>query len=377
MASRIEPSPRTPEVLGQARPAWRMNHRGPTLRWQAAGGAARNGATAAQARRRTLSVRGNRSLWPRFYRTDRAPPLVRPRPIGFRRTARRRRSSTQNSPPNRPTSITPTSAWSAPGSRRGGCGPNEADLGGTFKARFERDAFDEALQQAPEPARSRQRALVFGRIDRYAESSQTTESFHIGAWPWPTTTRSPGRRLAGAVAEPFYRATGREPMGLVRRRHFVVEGRPAGHRGRAVRGGYLGVGHDEGLVDSEETEPAEDDVRPTLRILDAAGWSVVTGTWATSSPPSRSSRTRSSAPPGRRLVVQGGPGTGKTVVALHRAAYLLYTYRFPWQDQGVLVMGRTECSSDTSSGSAVPRRGAGVEQVVQPVSFRACSGRCT
>jgi DNA helicase IV len=39
------------------------------------------------------------------------------------------------------------------------------------------------------------------------------------------------------------------------------------------------------------------------------------------------------------LVVQGGPGTGKTVVALHRAAYLLYTNRFPLEDQGVLVIG--------------------------------------
>ncbi len=39
------------------------------------------------------------------------------------------------------------------------------------------------------------------------------------------------------------------------------------------------------------------------------------------------------------LVVQGGPGTGKTAVALHRAAYLLYTYRFPLESQGVLVVG--------------------------------------
>jgi hypothetical protein len=38
-------------------------------------------------------------------------------------------------------------------------------------------------------------------------------------------------------------------------------------------------------------------------------------------------------------VVQGGPGTGKTVVALHRAAYLLYTHRFPLEGQGVLVVG--------------------------------------
>ena len=39
------------------------------------------------------------------------------------------------------------------------------------------------------------------------------------------------------------------------------------------------------------------------------------------------------------LVVQGGPGTGKTVVGLHRAAYLLYTHRFPLEGQGVLVLG--------------------------------------
>ncbi len=37
--------------------------------------------------------------------------------------------------------------------------------------------------------------------------------------------------------------------------------------------------------------------------------------------------------------MQGGPGTGKTVVALHRAAYLLYEHRFPLDGQGVLVVG--------------------------------------
>src|SRR5687768_18427778 len=69
-------------------------------------------------------------------------------------------------------------------------------------------------------------ALVFGRIDRLAESPEAVESFHIGRLavadeqsdPVVVDWRAP-------VAEPFYRATGREPMGLVRRRHFVVEGR--------------------------------------------------------------------------------------------------------------------------------------------------------
>src|SRR2546430_2250883 len=39
------------------------------------------------------------------------------------------------------------------------------------------------------------------------------------------------------------------------------------------------------------------------------------------------------------LVVQGGPGTGKTAVALHRAAYLLYTYRRQLSARGVLIVG--------------------------------------
>src|SRR5437763_569480 len=45
------------------------------------------------------------------------------------------------------------------------------------------------------------------------------------------------------------------------------------------------------------------------------------------------------APLGGVLVVQGGPGTGKTAVALHRAAYLLYTHREQLGRRGVLIVG--------------------------------------
>ena len=51
------------------------------------------------------------------------------------------------------------------------------------------------------------------------------------------------------------------------------------------------------------------------------------------------SRTRSSGPAPRRSRGPGRPGTGKTAVALHRAAYLLYTHRFLLERQGVLVIG--------------------------------------
>ena len=61
---------------------------------------------------------------------------------------------------------------------------------------------------------------------------------------------------------------------------------------------------------------------------------------ATSSPPSEREQDEIiRGPLPGMLVVQGGPGTGKTAVALHRAAYLLYTHRFPLEQQGVLVIG--------------------------------------
>mgnify|MGYP007050315737 CR=1 FL=1 len=130
---------------------------------------------------------------------------------------------------------------------------SEADLGGTFQARFERNAFDEALVKRLADLELGNAALVFGRIDRHAEhrseGNTELESFHIGrlavadadADPVVVDWRAP-------VAEPFYRATGRDPMGLARRRHFVVDGpRLLGIEDELFGAGHLGVGHDDGL----------------------------------------------------------------------------------------------------------------------------------
>src|ERR671910_732219 len=57
---------------------------------------------------------------------------------------------------------------------------SEADLGGTFQARFERNAFDEALIKRLADLDLGDAALVFGRIDRMAEGPEAVESFHIG-----------------------------------------------------------------------------------------------------------------------------------------------------------------------------------------------------
>jgi DNA helicase IV len=216
---------------------------------------------------------------------------------------------------------------------------NEADMGGTFQARFERNAFDEALIKRLTDLDLGDAALVFGRIDRMTESPDILEAFHIGrlavadeqSEPVVVDWRAP-------VAEPFYRATGREPMGLVRRRHFVVEGRKVlGLEDELFGEGHLGVGHDEGLVDSDVPERQGLRGFSTLIASLERGRSGSLGDIVATIQAEQDEIIRS--PQHGVLVVQGGPGTGKTVVALHRAAYLLYTHRFPLEDQGVLVIG--------------------------------------
>ena len=243
---------------------------------------------------------------------------------------------------------------------------HEGTLGGTFQARYERDVFDEAVVNRLTQLDLGDAALVFGRIDRHAESPEAVESFHIGrlavadehSEPVVVDWRAP-------VAEPFYRATGRDPMGLARRRHFAAQGRELlGIEDELFGEGHLGV--------PEETETNGQ----------ANGANVATGLRGYSTLLAALERGRTGqlgdivatiqgeqdeiirSPQAGVLVVQGGPGTGKTVVALHRAAYLLYTYRFPLEDQGVLVIGPNRVFLRYIE-QVLPSLGeAGVEQVV-------------
>jgi DNA helicase IV len=222
----------------------------------------------------------------------------------------------------------------------------EADLGGTFQARFERNAFDEALIKRLADLDLGNAALVFGRIDRHRvdDAGQATdngdlEGFHIGrlavadddAEPVVVDWRAP-------VAEPFYRATGRDAMGLARRRHFAVEGRTLlGIEDELFGAGHLGVGHDEGLDEVGSNVAGSLRGYSTLIASLERGRTGTLGDIVATIQSEQDEIIRS--PQAGVLVVQGGPGTGKTVVALHRAAYLLYTHRFPLEDQGVLVIG--------------------------------------
>jgi DNA helicase IV len=269
---------------------------------------------------------------------------------------------------------------------------NEASMGGTMQARFERNAFDEALVKRLNDLDLGDAALVFGRIDRFVTDGDSggdpsgtdrahaglldapstdgpvTEAFHIGrlavadehSEPVVVDWRAP-------VAEPFYRATGRDPMGLVRRRHFAVEGRTVlGLEDELFGAGHLGVGHDDGLSDNGRRD--DGDGRPAIRgysTLLAALERGRTGTLGDIVATIQAEQDEIIRSPQQGvLVVQGGPGTGKTVVALHRAAYLLYTHRFPLEDQGVLVIGPNRVFLRYIE-RVLPSLGeAGVEQVV-------------
>jgi len=220
---------------------------------------------------------------------------------------------------------------------------NEADTGGTFQARFERNAFDEQLVKRLEELDLGDASLVFGRVDRIGDEPDTTEAFHIGRLAIADEDREPVVvDWRAPVAEPFYRATGREPMGLARRRHFAIEGRTLlGIEDELFGEGHLGLGHDEGLADAGDGAVVAGDTGlrgySTLLASLERGRTGTLGDIVATIQGEQDEIIRS--PQHGVLVVQGGPGTGKTVVALHRAAYLLYTHRFPLEDQGVLVIG--------------------------------------
>jgi DNA helicase IV len=234
--------------------------------------------------------------------------------------------------------------------------------GGTFQARLERNVFDENLVHRLEQLDLGDAALVFGRIDRTAEEGDEIEAFHIGRLAVADANREPVVvDWRAPVAEPFYRATGREPMGLLRRRHFVVESaRLLALEDELFGEGHLGIGHDEGLGGEDPRQG----LRGYSTLLTVLGKSRTgqLGDIVATIQSEQDEIIRS--PQGGVLVVQGGPGTGKTVVALHRAAYLLYTHRFPLEDQGVLVIGPNRIFLRYIE-RVLPSLGeAGVEQVI-------------
>ncbi|WP_206440604.1 HelD family protein [Streptomyces scabichelini] len=168
-------------------------------------------------------------------------------------------------------------------------------------------------------------SLCFGRIDL-----TTGTTHHIGRigiraddtehTPILIDWRAP-------VARPFYLATGHTPMGLRRRRHITTEGRAV----TALHDEILDLGDEERT--GHEGHAGDD-------VLLAALNSARTGRMSDIVQTIQAAQDRIIRAPHRGvLVVEGGPGTGKTAVALHRAAYLLYEHRELLARRAVLIVG--------------------------------------
>ncbi|MFI5628011.1 HelD family protein [Streptomyces sp. NPDC051664] len=167
--------------------------------------------------------------------------------------------------------------------------------------------------------------LCFGRIDR-----RDGVTYHIGRigirrddvarTPLLIDWRAP-------VARPFYLATGYEPMGLRRRRHITTQGRTV-----------TGL-HDE-IMDLADTNRTGYESHDADEVLLAALNTARTGRMGDIVSTIQAEQDRIIRAPQRGvLVVEGGPGTGKTAVALHRAAYLLYAHREQLAKRAVLIVG--------------------------------------
>jgi DNA helicase IV len=194
---------------------------------------------------------------------------------------------------------------------------------GTPQARSERDAFAGTLEHRIGQLRAVQDRLCFGRLDlrdgqrhyigRIGLSDEQQDKLLVD-WRAP-------------VAAPFYQATAAAPGGVVRRRHLTTSGRQIVHlddevfdlsaideAGRATLQG-------EGALMAAVTAPRTGRMGDIVATIQAEQDRIVRDDLA------------------GVLVVQGGPGTGKTAVALHRAAYLLFTHRRRLERSGVLVVG--------------------------------------
>jgi DNA helicase IV len=209
--------------------------------------------------------------------------------------------------------------------------------GESAAAQAERDAAFGRCSERLAQLDAADRGLCFGRLDLL--DGDTRHIGRIGILPDAADEDdNPGRApllidWRAPAARPFYLATGFSPQGVRLRRHIREQ-----HR-------QVTEVHDEVLGQDASGEPTTDEpvtndpVTGEAALLAALNEGrtgqmrdIVATIQAEQDQVIRSGRDGI-------LVVQGGPGTGKTAVALHRAAYLLYTYRENLATRGVLMIG--------------------------------------
>ena len=209
---------------------------------------------------------------------------------------------------------------------------------GRFQARVERDIAAAEQGRRLAQLNAVERGMVFGRTDGRGAGSdgQRPEAGQDGA-PATLYIGRIGLRddehepklidWRAPAARPFYAATPKDPDGLIRRRHIYT-------RARTV------TGVDDEVFDLDRLSEPDRQSLSGEAMLIASITAERTGrmTDVVATIQAEQDRVIRAGLPGV-LVVQGGPGTGKTVAALHRAAYLLYTHRRTLERRGVLVIG--------------------------------------
>ena len=203
------------------------------------------------------------------------------------------------------------------------------NVGGNHQSRSERDTFARLYEDRIVQLREVDDRLAFGRLETASDEDSGASVYrYIGRVGLRDEDQHPillDWRVPQASA--FYQATAATPLGARARRHLLSKGRrivkiedeildanllegdaAALHQGEGALLAALTAQRTGHMTDIVSTIQAEQDriIRSDLKGV---------------------------------LVVQGGPGTGKTAVALHRAAYLLYTHRDRLKNSGVLIVG--------------------------------------
>src|SRR3954471_15730200 len=196
------------------------------------------------------------------------------------------------------------------------------ESGGTPQGRAQREATRSHYAEQLAQMNSVENGLCFGRLDFTAGSPRYIGRLGLSAEehdrdPLLVDWRAPAARS-------FYLATAVSPDGVTRRRHLRTRGRVLTGLDDEVldlaAGGREDVTGEAALL-SALTASRTGRMRDIVETIQAEQDEVIRAGLA------------------GVLVVQGGPGTGKTAVALHRAAYLLYTHRAQLTRHGVLVLG--------------------------------------
>ncbi|GAA2758577.1 HelD family protein [Actinopolymorpha rutila] len=190
----------------------------------------------------------------------------------------------------------------------------------------ERQSYHELLTGRLSQLRAVERGLCFGRLDN--DDDTRLYIGRIGLFdddyePVLIDWRAP-------VAQAFYGATPARRLGIRRRRHLRT-------RGRTVVGIEDDVLDLATLDDMDDTERRQLSGEAALLASLTAGRTGRMNEIVATIQAEQDQVIRSDL--AGILVVEGGPGTGKTVVALHRAAYLLYTHRARLAGRGVLIVG--------------------------------------